>query len=65
MNNFVIAVGTYVKPLAKQAKATASKIGDVSVDVGDTACKVPLSSGYIETVEASGKMGVKKKTIRC
>jgi 3-methyladenine DNA glycosylase AlkD len=65
MNNFVIAVGTYVRPLAKQARATAKKIGDVSVDVGDTACKVPLASAYIEKAEAAGKAGVKKKTIRC
>jgi 3-methyladenine DNA glycosylase AlkD len=65
MNNFVIAVGCYVKPLLKQAKATAKRIGDVSVDVGETACKVPLAAAYIEKAEASGKAGVKKKTIRC
>jgi 3-methyladenine DNA glycosylase AlkD len=65
MNSFVIAVGTYVKPLLKQAKATAAKIGEVSVDVGDTACKVPLATAYIEKVEAAGKVGQKRKTIRC
>lgn len=65
MNNFVIAVGTYVKPLSKQAKDAARKIGDVSVDVGETACKVPLATAYIDKAEASGKLGVKKKTIRC
>jgi 3-methyladenine DNA glycosylase AlkD len=65
MNNFVIAVGTYVKPLAKQAKETAKRIGDVSVDVGETACRVPLATVYIEKAEAAGKAGVKKKTIRC
>ena len=36
MNGFVIAVGTYVKPLLKQAKAAARQIGTVAVDVGDT-----------------------------
>src|SRR5580698_4675746 len=65
MNNFVIAAGTYVKPLAKLAKDTAKKIGDVSVDVGETACKVPVASEYIAKAEAAGKSGVKKKTIRC
>lgn len=65
MNNFVIAAGTYVKPLAKLAKDTAKKIGDVSVDVGETACKVPVASEYIAKAEAAGKFGVKKKTIRC
>ena len=37
MNGFVIAVGTYVKPLLKQAKRAAKTIGAVSVDMGDTA----------------------------
>ena len=48
MNGFVIAVGTYVKPLLKEAKATARQIGEVSVDVGETACHVPLATAYIE-----------------
>jgi len=65
MNGFVIAVGAYVKPLSKQAKATAKQIGPVSVDVGDTACTVPLATAYIEKIEAAGRVGQKRKTIRC
>ena len=65
MNGFVIAVGIYVGPLWKQAKAAARQIGEVSVEVGDTACKVPLASAYIEKIEASGRAGKKRKTIRC
>ena len=65
MNGFVIAVGTYVKPLLKQAKAAAQKIGKVSVDVGDTACKVPPASAAIAKNEAAGRVGKKRKTIRC
>jgi 3-methyladenine DNA glycosylase AlkD len=65
MNNFVIAVGSYVAPLSKQAKAAVRKIGIVSVDMGDTACQVPLATAYIEKVEAAGKAGKKRKTIRC
>ncbi len=65
MNGFVIAVGTYVKPLLKQAKASARQIGAVSVDAGDTACNVPLATAYIEKIEASGRVGQKRKTIRC
>src|SRR4029453_7836335 len=38
MNGFVIAVGTYVKPLLKQAKAAAKAIGAIECDMGDTAC---------------------------
>jgi 3-methyladenine DNA glycosylase AlkD len=65
MNGFVIAVGSYVRPLLKQAKAAARQIGAVSVDVGDTACKIPLATAYIEKIEAAGRVGQKRKTIRC
>ena len=65
MNGFVISVGAYVKPLLKQAKAAAKEIGDVSVDMGDTACKVPLATAYIAKIEAAGRVGKKRKTIRC
>ena len=65
MNGFVIAVGAYVKPLLKQAKAAAKQIGPVSVDVGDTACVVPLATAYIEKIEAADRVGRKRITIRC
>jgi 3-methyladenine DNA glycosylase AlkD len=65
MNNFVIAVGSYVAPLSKQAKAAARQIGVVTVDMGDTACQVPLATACIEKAETTGKAGKKRKTIRC
>lgn len=65
MNGFVISVGAYVKPLHEQAKAVAAELGAVSVDVGDTACEVPLAKKYIEKIEAMGRVGQKRKTIRC
>ena len=65
MNNFVIAVGTYVTPLLKQAKAAARQIGTVSVDLGDTACEIRPATAQIEKMEASGRVGKKRKTLRC
>lgn len=65
MNSFVIAVGSYVKPLLKQAKTAARQIGAVTVEMGDTACKTPLATAYIEKAEAEGRVGSKRKTIRC
>lgn len=64
MNGFVIAVGGYVKPLAKAAMATARKLGKVNVDMGGTSCKVPLATEYIEKIHKSGRTG-KRKSIRC
>ena len=65
MNTFVISVGTYVKPLLESAKVAATKLGKVAVDVGDTECKIALATDSIAKAEGSGKIGVKKKTIRC
>jgi len=65
MNSFVIAVGIYVTSLRAEALAAAAKMGTVSVDVGDTACKVPFAAEYIAKAEGAGKAGKKRKTIRC
>src|SRR5690348_11853157 len=43
MNGFIIAVGTHVKELNELAKETAKKIGKVTADMGDTACKIPAA----------------------
>lgn len=65
MNGFVIAVGSYVQPLLKQAQATAKKIGKVEVDMGGTACKVPLATESIAKIEKMGRVGKKRKTAKC
>lgn len=65
MNGFVIAVGGYVVPLTAKAKAVAKAIGNVSVDMGGTACQVPLASEYIAKMEARGNVVKKRKTAMC
>ena len=65
MNGFVIAVGSYVKPLGKKAKAVAKKLGKVEVEMGGTSCKVPLATEVIGKVEKAGRLGRKRKTIKC
>ena len=65
MNGFVISVGTYVESLTEKSKDVAKKIGKVTVDVGGTACKVPLANDHIDKVIAKGRIGVKRKTARC
>ena len=65
MNGFVISVGSYVEPLSDFAQQTGAKIGAVSVDVGDTACKVPYAPEYIEKVRKRGSIGKKRKTAKC
>jgi len=65
MNGFVIGVGGYIKELTKEAIEVSKKIGDVYVDMGDAACKVPSAPDYIKKMEARGSIGKKKKTVKC
>jgi len=65
MNLYVISVGGYVKPLLAKAKAAARQIGVVHVNMCETACKVPDALAYIEKIESMGRVGKKRKTMRC
>ena len=65
MNGFIISVGGYVLPLQKKAIDAAKRIGKVEVDVGDTACIVPLATEYIARMIARGNAGKKRKTVKC
>ena len=65
MNGFVIGVGSAVVPLSAKAKAVAKAVGEVEVDMGGTACKVPLATEYIAKVEKSGRLGKKRKSAMC
>jgi 3-methyladenine DNA glycosylase AlkD len=65
MNGFVIAVGCYVQALTRLATEIGEKIGPVTVDVGNTACKVPFAPDYIRKVEKRGTLGKKRKSAKC
>lgn len=65
MNQFVISIGAYVPALHEKALEVAKTIGKVHVDVGQTACKVPLATEYIQKIEERGKIGQKRKTCIC
>jgi 3-methyladenine DNA glycosylase AlkD len=65
MNAFVISVGGYVIPLTADAVATAKKIAGVTVDMGDTACKLPKAAEYIQKIKDRGSLGKKKKMLKC
>jgi 3-methyladenine DNA glycosylase AlkD len=65
MNGFVLSVGCYVPELIVEAKQVAEMIGKVHVDVGNTACKVPLATEYIKKVEDKNRVGMKRKTCIC
>ena len=47
------------------ALAAAQAIGKVTVDMGGTACKVPLATESIQKVIGLGRQGKKRKTAMC
>lgn len=65
MNQFVIVVGGYMKELTAKAKEIANSIGTITVDMGNTACKVPQAAQYIEKMEAMNRIGFKRKRAVC
>lgn len=65
MNGFVISVGAYVSELSSEAKQVAEYVGKVQVNVGNTACKVPLATDYIKKIEVKNRIGLKRKTCIC
>ena len=65
MNGFVIATGSYIKSLTAKSMQVASEIGEIDVQMGNTACKVPMAKDYIQKVVDRGTVGKKKKNARC
>jgi hypothetical protein len=63
MNSFVIALGSYVPALSDAAIRAGERIGRVSVDVGNTACKIPYAPDYIR--KALNRGVKKRKTAKC
>jgi 3-methyladenine DNA glycosylase AlkD len=65
MNGFVIALGSYISAFTTIAMEAGKKIGKVEVNMGDTACKVPSSPEYIKKIKDAGRIGAKRKTVKC
>ncbi len=65
MNGFVISVGMYLGELTQKSMEIARKIGKVHVEMGGTACKVPLAEEYILKAVDKGRVGKKRKSARC
>lgn len=65
MNGFVIGVGSGVAALFDEAQRVAAQIGTVRVDLGRSACKVPLAAEYLAKVKAAGRVGKKRTALKC
>ncbi len=63
-NGFVISVAYYYPELASEAAYTAGIIGKVEVNLGKTACKVPLAKEYIQKIVVNEHFAKPRKTFR-
>ncbi len=65
MNGFLIAVGVSYLPLHEQAVQTAERVGEVKVTTGKGKCSVPLATESIQKAADKGRLGFKRKNVRC
>lgn len=65
MNNFVTTVGVSYVPLHEQAVKVANTIGTVEVFRGDHKASVGVAAEEIQKMADKGKLGFKRKYVRC
>lgn len=65
MNNFVSTVGISYIPLHEEAVSAANTIGTVDIFRGKTKCSVPVAADEIKKAVDKGRLGFKRKNVRC
>lgn len=65
MNTFVTTVGISYIPLHEKALSVAKAIGTVDVFRGKTKCSVPAAAEEIRKAADKGRLGFKRKNVRC
>lgn len=65
MNNFIMAVGISYLPLHEEAKKVAQEIGEIDVFIGEKLCKTDVAIEYIQKEADKGRLGFKRKHVRC
>jgi hypothetical protein len=65
MNNFVITVGVSFVPLHDKAVSVAKAIGTVEMFSGKARCSIPVASEEIQKAADKGRLGFKRKNVRC
>jgi 3-methyladenine DNA glycosylase AlkD len=65
MNNFVIAIGSYVKPLHQLAIETATSIGKLTAAQPTKCGTIPYAPERIQQFAARSPIGKKRKSAKC
>jgi 3-methyladenine DNA glycosylase AlkD len=64
MNNFVTTVGVSYIPLQEKAVSVANNIGTVEMS-GNTKYNIPVAAEEIQKAVEKGRLGFKRKNVRC
>ncbi len=65
MNNFISAVGVSYIPLTQVAIETSRRIGDIEIFTGIGECQVDMAKEVINNAMIKGRIGFKRKNVRC
>lgn len=65
MNNFIMTVGISFLPLHEEAKKIAEEVGTVEVFNGKKLCQAEVAIEYIQKAADKGRLGFKRKNVRC
>ncbi|MDP4087032.1 MAG: DNA alkylation repair protein [Bacillota bacterium] len=65
MNNFLMAVGISYLPLHEEAMKIAQEVGVVEIFTGEKHCQANAALEYIQDAVNKGKLGFKRKNVRC
>lgn len=65
MNGFLTALGISYPPLHEDALRVAHAVGAVDAGIGETGRKAPLASVSIQKAADAGRLGFKRKNVRC
>lgn len=65
MNNFMMSVGISYLPLHGEAMKIAQEVGKVEVFNGKNLCQTNVAAEYIQNAADKGKLGFKRKHVRC
>lgn len=65
MNNFIMSVGISFLPLHEEAMKIAKEVGKVEVFMGKKPCQTYVATEYIQNSIDKGKLGFKRKHVRC
>lgn len=60
-----MTVGISYLPLHEEAKKIAGEVGKVDVFRGKTFCQTNAATEYIQNAVDKGKLGFKRKHVRC